>query len=88
MNNEIATFIKEYTDLTIDPNITIENTNLTHNSLLSYRLEFADKYGLKDELRNAPIEETINLYEVSALQKLLNIIDDVNNANEDEKKAP
>lgn len=87
MNNEIATFIKEYTDLTIEPNITIENTNLTHNNLLSYRLEFAEKYGLKDELSNAPIEETINLYEVSALQKLLNIIDDVNNANEDEKES-
>ena len=87
LNNEIATFIKEYTDRTIDPNITIENTNLTHNNLLSYRLEFAEKYGLKDELRDAPIEETINLYEVSALQKLLNIIDDVNNANEDEKQS-
>jgi hypothetical protein len=87
LNNEIATFIKEYTDRTIDPNITIENTNLTHNNLLSYRLEFAEKYGLKDELRDAPIEETINLYEVSALQKLLNIIDDVNNANEDEKES-
>lgn len=87
LNNEIATFIKEYTDLTIDPNIAIENTNLTHNNLLSYRLEFAEKYGLKDELRNEPIEETINLYEVSALQKLLNIIDDVNNANEDEKES-
>lgn len=87
LNNEIATFIKEYIDRTIDPNITIENTNLTHNNLLSYRLEFAEKYGLKDELRNAPIEETINLYEVSALQKLLNIIDDVNNANEDEKES-
>lgn len=87
LNNEIATFIKEYTDLMIDPNITIENTNLTHNKLLSYRLEFAEKYGLKDDLRNEPIEETINLYEVSALQKLLNIIDDVNNANEDEKES-
>jgi hypothetical protein len=87
LNNEIATFIKEYTDLMIDPNITIENTNLTHNKLLSYRIEFAEKYGLKDGLRNEPIEETINLYEVSALQKLLNIIDDVNNANEDEKES-
>ena len=86
LNNEIATFIKEYTDLMIDPNITIENTNLTHNKLLSYRLEFAEKYGLKDDLRNEPIEETINLYEVSALQKLLNIIDDVNDAIEDEKE--
>ena len=87
LNNEIATFIKEYTDLMIDPNITIENTNLAHNNLLLRRLEFAEKYGLKDELRNTPIEETINLYEVSALQKLLNIIDDVNNANEDEKES-
>ena len=65
----------------------IENTNLTHNNLLSYRLEFAEKYGLKDELRDAPIEETINLFEVSTLQKLPNIIDDVNNANEDEKQS-
>ena len=87
LNNEIANFIKEYTDLMIDPNITIENTNLAHNNLLLRRLEFAEKYGLKDELRNTPIEETINLYEVSALQKLLNIIDDVNNANEDEKES-
>ena len=87
LNNEITIFIKEYTVLMIDPNITIENTNLTHNNLLSYRLEFTKKYGLKDDLRNEPIEETINLYEVSALQKLLNIIDDVNNANEDEKES-
>lgn len=87
LNNEITIFIKEYIVLMIDPNITIENTNLTHNNLLSYRLEFTKKYGLKDDLRNEPIEETINLYEVSALQKLLNIIDDVNNANEDEKES-
>ena len=87
LNNEIFTFIEKYTDLTIDPNITIENTNLTQNSLMPYRLKFAEKYGLKDELSDATIEETINLYEVSALQKLLNIIDDVNNANEDEKES-
>ncbi len=86
INREIISFIKDYIRLIIDSNITIDNEELSHNNILSYRLEFITKYGVQDEIQNESVEDTINQYEVTALQKILNMIDDVNNASEDEKE--